>query len=107
MKKDVVFLGDTLKQIRALPGDVKNDLGFQIDKLQDGEQPDDFKPMYGIGIGVEEIRVWDRSGTYRLIYTARRPEAIYVLHVFQKTSEQTLQRDLELAKRRYHQIPRS
>lgn len=97
-------MGDTLRQIRGLPTGVKSDIGFQIDKLQDGELPNDFKPMSGIGPGVEEIRIWDRSGTYRVIYTARRPEAVYVLHVFQKTSEQTSQHDLDVAKHRFAQI---
>ncbi len=53
-----------------------------------------------IGLGVEEIRVRDESGTYRIIYIARRREAVFVLHAFQKT-EQTAALDIELAKRRF------
>ena len=40
--------------------------------------------MPDIGRGVEEIRVWDEMGTFRVIYTARLTEAVYVLHAFQK-----------------------
>lgn len=104
--KDVTFLGDSLKRLRSFPDDAKNDAGYQLDKVQNGEEPDDFKPMPGIGKGVEEIRVWDESGTYRVIYTARRAEAVYVLHAFQKTTQETLQRDIDLAKERFSQIPK-
>ena len=73
-------------------------------QVQRGEQPDDFKPMPAIGKGVEEIRVWDETGAYRVIYTARRAEAVYVLHAFQKKTQATSKRDLDIAKARFAQI---
>jgi phage-related protein len=78
--------------------------GYQLDKVQRGNQPDDFKPMPGIGKGVEEIRVSEPSGAYRVIYVARRVEAVYVLHVFHKKSQVTPKKDLEIAKRRIGQL---
>lgn len=99
--KPVKFLGDTLKHLRAFPDDVRQDAGHQLERLQNGEQPQDFKPMPSIGPGVEEIRVRDNSGAYRVIYTARRQEAIYVLHAFQRKTERTAMLDLELARRRF------
>jgi phage-related protein len=74
--------------------------------VQRGEQPDDFKPMPVIGKGVEEIRVTDESGAYRVIYFARRAEAVYVLHAFQKKTQATSRRDIETAKRRFAQLSR-
>ena len=74
--------------------------------MQRGEQPDDFKPMPTIGKGVEEIRVWDDTGTYRVIYTARLADAVYVLHAFQKKTQTTAKRDAELAKRRFTELTR-
>jgi len=56
--KAVRFLGDSLKRIREFPADVKQDVGYQLDKLQRGQQPDDFKPMPVVGKGIEEIRIW-------------------------------------------------
>ena len=53
-------------------------------QVQRGKQPVDFKPMPSIGKGVEEIRLWDETGTFRVIYTARFANAVYVLHAFQK-----------------------
>jgi phage-related protein len=77
-----------------------------LDKVQRGQQPDDFKPMPSIGRGVEEIRVWDDVGTFRVIYTARRAEAVYVLHCFQKKTQATSKRDIELARSRFTDLVR-
>ncbi len=102
--KPLTFLGDSLKRLRDLPADAKQDIGYQLDAVQRGQQPDDFKPMPAIGKGVEEIRIWDESGTYRVIYTARLADAVYVLHLFQKKSQTTSQRDIDLAKQRYVEL---
>lgn len=62
--------------------------------------------MPSIGKGVEELRVWDDSGTYRVIYTARLADAVYVLHAFQKKTQATVKRDVELARKRYTDLIR-
>ena len=102
--KAIRFLGDSLKRLREFPEDVRQDAGYQLDKLQRGLQPDDFKPMPTIGKGVEEIRLWDDSGTFRVIYTARLKEMVVVLHVFQKRTQATSRRDMELARHRWAQL---
>ena len=55
---------------------------------------------------MEEIRVRDDSGAYRVIYTARLADAVYVLHAFQKKTQGTAKRDLDLARQRFQQIER-
>ena len=105
--KPVTFLGDSLKRLRDFPVDARSEAGRQLDAVQKGLQPADFKPMPGIGPGVEEIRVRDRSGAFRVVYTARRAEAVYVLHAFQKKTQQTEKADIELARKRYLEIARS
>ena len=100
LMKSVRFLGNSLKALRDFPEDARQDAGYQIDKVQRGEQPDDFKPMPSIGKGVEEIRIWDESGTYRVVYTARLADAVIVLHAFQKKTQTTSKRDIDLAKER-------
>ncbi len=102
--KPVRFLGDSLKRVREFPEDAKHDAGYQLDKVQRGKQPDDFKPMPSIGKGVEEIRVQDDTDIYRIIYTARIPEAVYVLHAFQKKTQTTSKQDIEIAKQRYTEL---
>jgi len=104
--KTLRFLGDSLKCLRQFPEDSRIDAGYQLDKVQRGEQPDDFKPMPSIGKGVEELRVWDDSGTYRVVYTARLADAVYVLHAFQKKTQVTSKRDIDLAKKRYIELPK-
>jgi phage-related protein len=102
--RPVRFLGDSLKCLRNFPDDARHDAGYQLDKVQRGDQPDDFKPIPGIGNGVEEIRVSDASGAYRVIYVARRAEAVYVLHAFHKKTQATPKKDLEIAKSRFQQL---
>jgi phage-related protein len=102
--KPIQFLGDSLKCLREFPSSARQDAGRQLDKVQRGQQPDDFKSMPAIGKGVEEIRVWDDAGTFRVIYTARRTDAVYVLHAFQKKTRATSKRDLDTAKSRFAQL---
>ena len=104
--KPIVFVGDSLKRLREFPPDARHDAGYQLDKVQQGKQPDDFKPMPSIGKGVEEIRIWEDSGTYRVIYTARLADAVYVLHAFQKKSQATSKRDVEILRERLAQVVR-
>ena len=105
--KPICFLGDSLARLREFGADAKQDAGYQLDKIQRGEQADDFKPMPSIGKGVEEIRLWDETGTYRVIYTARIKDAVYVLHAFQKKTQATAKRDIDLARSRFAELIRS
>jgi phage-related protein len=80
---------------------VQETAGFQLFKVQQGKEPDDWKPMTTVGPGVQELRVRDESGAYRVFYVAKFQEAVYVLHVFEKRSQKTARTDLELGKNRY------
>ena len=63
--------------------------------------------MPSIGKGVEEIRIWESTKNYRVIYTARLPNAVYVLHAFQKKTQETTKHDIDLAKTRLADLLRS
>jgi phage-related protein len=104
--KPLRFLGNSLECLRQFPEDARHDAGYQLEQVQHGKQPSDFKPMSSIGKGVKELRVWDDSGTYRVVYIARFAEAVYVLHAFQKKTRATSERDLELARTRYTELRR-
>ena len=104
--KEIEFLGDSLKAISEFPRDARQAAGYQLRRVQDGILPEDFKSMSDIGKGVEEIRVWASSGTYRVIYTARLADKVYVLHAFQKKTRETSEKDKEIAKKRFKQIMR-
>jgi phage-related protein len=102
--KPVRFLGNALEELRAFPPNARRDAGHQIDQVQQGLEPDDWKPMNSIGTGVREIRIRDVSGAFRVIYVAKFAEAIYVLHCFQKKSQKTGKTDIDLAAKRYREL---
>jgi phage-related protein len=102
--KSVEFLGDALARLREFPESARKEAGFQLQRVQAGLDPNDWKPMSSIGPGVREIRVRDETGAFRVIYIANRGDAIYVLHAFQKKTQKTAQRDLDLARLRLKQI---
>ena len=104
--KQVLWLGDSRDAVRAFPPDARQSAGFQLDGIQKGEDPDDWKPMASIGPGVREIRIRADRGAYRVIYLATRPEGIYVLHAFQKKSARTTRSDVELARERLRWLAR-
>ena len=87
--KPIAFQGTSLDDLRAFPGAARREAGHQFDQVQRGLEPDDWKPMPSIGPGVREVRVRDEAGAFRVIYTATRPEAVHVLHAFQKKTQAT------------------
>jgi phage-related protein len=104
--KPIVFLGDALERMRDFSIPVRREAGFQLDKVQRGLVPDDFKSMPAIGKGVHEIRIRDTSGIYRVVYVARFQDVIYVLHAFKKKTQRTSKIDIELAKSRFTELTR-
>ena len=104
--KPVLFLGDSLERLKDFPENARRQAGFQLDRLQRGLAPDDFKPMRTVGKGVEELRVRDASGAYRVIYIARLKDGVYVLHAFKKTTGKTSRADIELAQTRFTELSR-
>jgi phage-related protein len=75
-------------------------------QVQKGRDPSDWKRMSTIGAGVREIRIRDGRGAYRVIYIATFADAIHVLHAFEKMTQKTARRDLELAAARLRQLKR-
>ena len=102
--KRLEFLGDSLAQIRNFPDGARKEAGVQLHKIQLGLEPADWKPMTTVGAGVREIRLRDDAGAFRVLYVANIKDAVYVLHAFQKTTQQTAKRDLDLAASRLRQI---
>lgn len=99
--KPIEFRGNSLDDLRAFPVTARREAGFQLDRVQSGREPDDWKPMITVGQGVKEIRIRDAAGAFRVIYIAKFAEAVYVLHCFQKKTAKTGKADLELATKRY------
>lgn len=107
-EKEVRFWPDKLtEEIKDnWPVEVRKEGGFQLGRVQQGLEPNNYRLMPAIGAGVKEIKLQDRDKSqYRLIYIAKFDEAIYVFHVItKKKTEATSQRDIELAKKRLGEI---
>ena len=102
--KLVEFRGSALHDLRAFPIAARREAGHQLDQVQQGRDPDDWKPMNTVGQGVREIRIRDETGAFRVIYVAKFGAAIYVLHCFQKKTQKTRKADLDVATKRYRDL---
>jgi len=102
--KGIQFLGTSLKTVRGFPALAKREAGYQLDRVQHGLDPTDWKPMKSVGQGVREIRI-QQEGWYRVIYVVSFEEKVYVLHAFQKKTQKTSKQDLDAARRAFNEIP--
>src|ERR1700731_1763974 len=102
--KPVEFRGSALEDLRAFPEAARREAGYQLDRVQHGREPDDWKPMNTVGRGVREIRIRDAAGAFRVLYVAKFDDAVYVLHCFQKKTQKTSRTDLNLATQRYRDL---
>jgi phage-related protein len=103
-QKILEFRGSAQDELRAFPVLAKREAGHQLDQVQNGLEPDDWKPMPNIGAGVREIRIRDLAGAFRVIYVAKFANAVYVLHCFQKKTDKTSKVDIDLAIKRYRDL---
>ncbi len=106
MMKSIIWHGSSYEDTKAFPPEARRDAGFQLDKVQRGMEPDDWKPLVAVGSGVREIRIRESSGAFRIIYAANIGGSIHVLHAFRKKTQKTRQSDLALATARYRAIVR-
>lgn len=104
--KSIIWMGSSKEDLIAFPPGARQQAGYQLEKVQRGEEPNDWKPMSSVGAGVREIRIREDSETFRVIYLATRPEAVYVLHCFRKRTQETRRGDLDLAQARFRAIAR-
>lgn len=97
--KELKFLGSTRNDLDSFPADARRAAGYELFLVQMGVEPSDWKPMPSVGAGVYEIRVHE-EGEFRVFYVTKRADAIYVLHAFQKKTQQTRKADIDLGKQR-------
>jgi len=101
--KPLAFVGNSREDLRAFPVDARRRAGFELDQVQHGLSPTDWKPMTSIGSGVFEVRI--RTGVeHRVFYVAKFREAVYVLHAFEKKGQKTPKRDIELGRARLSEL---
>ena len=98
--KPIHFLGDSREALRDFPDDARYSAGVELRAVQTGLDPSDWKPMKTVGAGVREIRIKEATGAFRVIYLATLPDRVLVLHAFQKKTQQTPKKDIDLAAKR-------
>jgi len=102
--KTVHFEGSSQDDLRAMPKDARQVIGFQLERLQAGKEPKNWKPLKGLGkgiTGVREIRVKIDTNIYRSAYVTKFGDSIVVLHCWNKKSEKTAELDKNLIVERY------
>jgi phage-related protein len=104
--KDIDFVDTALDDLRTFPDDARREAGYQLDKVQHGDEPDDWKPFPAVGPGTREIRIAEDNGAFRVMYVVKFDEKIHVLHCFQKKTQATARKDVDLAKKRYASLKR-
>ena len=101
--KPLSWLGSSRSDLKAFPQDARRIAGFQLRRVQQGLEPNDWKPMPAVGPGVREIRI--HTGLeHRVFYVAKFTEGVYVLHAFEKRTRKIPKRELELARDRFYTL---
>src|ERR1035437_2924250 len=102
--KKVIWAATARVDLKSLPEDVQDEVGFILYLVQKDLRHPSIKVLRGFrGATVQEIKVNDSAGTYRAIYTVKFKDYLYVLHVFQKKSmsgSRTPLSDIELVNKR-------
>lgn len=96
----IAWEGNSREVLRSFPEAVRQNLGFQLWRLQQGERPSDYRQLTSIGAGVFELRDQDERAWYRVVYLSRTDDVIYVLHCFEKKGREMSRKDFEKAKQR-------
>ena len=101
--KALMWLGSSRRDLQDFPALARRLAGFQLRRVQQGLDPDDWKPIPTVGPGIREIRI-HIAGAHRLFYVTTRPEAIYVLHAFEKKTQKTSAADLRIGRERLRNL---
>ena len=104
--KKALFHPKARDAIREFPEDVRRVLGKAIFDLQKGGKLSMplSRPMASVGAGVEELRVKDSSGTYRVFYFTKLTDSVLIFHAFTKKTQKTPPREIALAQQRLKEM---
>ena len=109
-ERPLFWVGSSRRDLRGFPRQVRRDIGQALYAAQQGETDPAAKPLKGFGgRSVLEITADYHGKTWRAVYTVRFPEAVYVLHAFQKKSKTgvgTPKRDMDLIRQRWAEAER-
>jgi phage-related protein len=105
-ERPIFWAGSAREDLRSFPESARRRAGQELNLLQHGIEPTDFKPMPALGAGVYELRIRS-AGAFRVFYVAKFVEGLYVLHAFQKKTQKTGRLDVAIGAKRYREILRN
>jgi phage-related protein len=100
--KKVRWLGSSREDLISFPKSARADIGYGIERLQNGLEPLDWKPL--LPGGIFEIRVRDRFGIYRAVYLLKISDEVVIVHCFKKKTQKTSKKDLDLIQKRVKEL---
>jgi phage-related protein len=106
-EKPINWRGSSLRDIKdddIFTPLARKEAGHQLSQIQAGLDPDDWKPFDVVGAGTKEIRINLGDGWFRVMYVAKFPEAVYMLHCFKKKTSSTSSRDKNTTAARYKAV---
>lgn len=100
------FHDAALEALREFPDEARKRLGRAIDELQKGRKLSMplSRPMPSVAAGVEELRVRDENGAFRVFCYTRLANSVLVFHAFQKKTEKTPRREIDIARKRLKEL---
>jgi phage-related protein len=108
-EKPIDWRGSSLRDIKdddIFTPNARREAGRQLGQVQAGLEPDHWKPFDDVGAGTKEVIINLDDGWFRIMYVAKFPEAVYVLHCFKKKTNATSKHDKEVAATRYKAVTR-
>lgn len=104
--KELFWVGTSNKDVAGFPESIRKLVGYELYRVQKGEEPTDWKPMSEVGAGVREVRAKDSAGAFRVFYVVWDATSVYVLHAFQKKTRATPKSDISIGADRYNCVKR-
>lgn len=95
---------EDIKDDKIFTTNARKEAGHQLDRVQSGLDPDNWKSFSEVGPGAKEILINLDDGWFRVMYVAKFEEAVYVLHCFKKKTNKTSKKDKDMAERRYQEV---
>ena len=106
-EKPIDWRGSSLRDIKddqIFTPNARREAGRQLSQIQAGLEPDHWKPFDDVGVGAKEIIIDLDDGWFRVMYVAKFPEAVYVLHCFKKKTNAASKHDKDVAVTRYKAV---
>lgn len=104
--KPALFHPQAREVIKTFPKAVRKELGKAILDLQKGHtlgMPLS-RPMPTVAPGVEELRMRDRTGSYRTFHFTKSLRGVLLFHAFVKKTQKTPLHDIELGRKRLKEM---